>query len=97
MSCLRDGRHRAQAGDRAEGSGHDHGPGAQVSSAVKKANHMQHGMLAIIKNSFAVLNIFTLPLLFKAIVRPLLEYGNVIWAHSIHWFHTDNRTWKRFK
>ena len=36
-------------------------------------------MLAIIKNSFAVLNIFTLPLLFKALVRPLLEYGNSIW------------------
>ena len=37
-------------------------------------------MLVIIKNSFAVLNIFTLPLLFKALVRPLLEYGNVIWG-----------------
>ena len=32
MSCLRDGRHRAQAGDGEEGSGRDHGPGAQVSS-----------------------------------------------------------------
>ena len=37
-------------------------------------------MLVITKNSFAVLNIFTLPLLFKALVRPLLEYGNVIWG-----------------
>ena len=37
-------------------------------------------MLVISKNSFAVLNIFTLPLLFKALVRPLLEYGNVIWG-----------------
>ena len=34
-------------------------------------------MLVIIKNSFAVLNIFTLPLL---LVRPLPEYGNVIWG-----------------
>ena len=37
-------------------------------------------MLVIIKNSFAVLNIFTLPLLFKALVWPQLEYGNVIWG-----------------
>ena len=58
---------------------HDHGPGAhhqtETAAAVKKANCM----LVIIKNSFAVLNIFTLPLLFKALVRPLREYGNVIW------------------
>ena len=40
----------------------------QTAAAVKKANRM----LAIIKNSLAVLNIFTLPLLFKAFVRPLL-------------------------
>ena len=33
MSCLRDGRHIAKAGDGGEGSGRDHGPGAQVSSA----------------------------------------------------------------
>ena len=37
-------------------------------------------MLVIIRNSFAVLNIFTLPLVFIALVRPLLEYGNVIWG-----------------
>ena len=48
----------------------------ETAAAVKKANCM----LVIIKNSFAVLNIFTLPLLFKALVRPLLEYGNVIWG-----------------
>ena len=35
----------------------------QTAAAVKKANRM----LAIIKNSFAVLNISTLPLLFKAL------------------------------
>ena len=80
MSCLRDGRHRAQAGDGAEGSGRDHGQELKfhhhTAAAVKKANRM----LAIIKKSFAVLNSFTLPLLFKALVRPLLEYGNVIWG-----------------
>ena len=48
----------------------------QTAAAVKKANRM----LAIIKNSFAVLNIFTLPLLYNALVRPGLEYGNVIWG-----------------
>ena len=78
MSCLRDGRHITQAGDGGEGSGRDHGPGTQfhhqTAAVVKKTNCM----LAVIKNSFAVLNIFTLPLLFKALVRPLLEYGNVI-------------------
>ena len=31
-ACLRDGRHRAQAGDGGEGSVRDHGPGAHVSS-----------------------------------------------------------------
>ena len=45
-------------------------------AAVKKANCM----LAIMKNSFAVLNVFTLPRLFKALVRPLLEYSTVIWG-----------------
>ena len=37
-------------------------------AAVKKANRM----LAIIKTSFALLNIFTLSLLFKVLVRPFL-------------------------
>ena len=58
----------------------------QTAAAVKKANRM----LAIIKNSFDVLNIFTLRLLFKALVSPLLEYGNV----SINWI---NKHWKRFE
>ena len=48
----------------------------ESAAALKKANCM----LVIIKNSFAVLNILTSPLLFKALVRPLLEYGNVIWG-----------------
>ena len=45
-----------------------------TTTAVKKANHI----LAIIKTSFAVLNIFTLPFLFEALVSPLLEYSNVV-------------------
>ena len=43
----------------------------QIAAAVKKANRM----LAINNNSFAVLIIFTLQLLFKALVMRLLEYG----------------------
>ena len=53
----------------------------QTAAAVKKANRM----LAIIKNSFTVLNIFTLPLLFMALVRSLLDYGNVIWGPQYKW------------
>ena len=48
----------------------------QRAAAVKKANRN----LATIRRSFAVLNISSLPLLFKAVVRPLLEYGNIIWG-----------------
>ena len=64
----------------------------QTAAAVMKANCM----LARIKNSFAVLNIFTLPQLFMALVRPLLEYANVIWGPQYKLDH-DNRHWKRVK
>ena len=37
-------------------------------------------MLGIIKKSFATLDKVTLPLLYKSMVRPHLEYGNVIWG-----------------
>ena len=46
----------------------------QTAAVVKTTNRM----LAIIRISFAVLNIVTLPLLFKALFRSLLEYRNVI-------------------
>ena len=62
----------------------------QTAASIKKANRM----LAIIKNSFAVLNIFTLPLLFKALVRPLLDYVTSSGAHIINWI---NMPWKRVK
>ena len=45
-------------------------------SVVKKSN----SSLAIIKRTFANLNEKTVPILFKSIVRPQLEYGNVIWG-----------------
>ena len=37
-------------------------------------------MLAVIRRSFANIDQFTLPLLFKTMVRPFLEYGNTIWG-----------------
>ena len=47
-----------------------------TAAAVKKANQI----LGIIKRSFALLDEFSLPLLYKSMVRPHLEYGNVIWG-----------------
>ena len=48
----------------------------QASAAVSKASQM----LAVVRRSFANIDHFTLPLLFKTIVRPHLEYGNIIWG-----------------
>ena len=47
-----------------------------ASFAVKKANTI----LGLIKRSFTVFDHKTLPKLFKAMVRPHLEYGNVVWS-----------------
>lgn len=48
----------------------------QTAAAVKKANCS----LGLIKKSFALLDHKTLPLLYKSLVRPHLEYGNVAWG-----------------
>ena len=48
----------------------------QTAAAIKKAN----GVLGAIKKSFALLDETTLPMLYKTLVRPHLEYGNVIWG-----------------
>ena len=48
----------------------------QAAAAVKKAN----SRLGLIKKSFAVLDETTLPLLYNSLVRPHLEYGNLIWG-----------------
>ena len=47
-----------------------------TSAASNKAT----SILALIRKSFALLDTMTLPLLYKAMVRPHLEYGNVIWG-----------------
>ena len=48
----------------------------QNAAAVSKASQM----LAVMKRSFATINEFTLPLLYKTMVRPLLEYCNTVWG-----------------
>ena len=48
----------------------------QTAAAVKKANCS----LGLIKKSFAQLDNNTLPPLYKSLVRPHLEYGNVAWG-----------------
>ena len=48
----------------------------QTAAAVKKAN----AVLGMLKKSFVLFHEVTLPLLYKSLVRPHLEYGNVIWG-----------------
>ena len=47
-----------------------------ASSAIKKANKI----LGLIKRTFANLDANTLPLFYKSMVRPHLEYGNTVWS-----------------
>ena len=47
-----------------------------TSSAIKKANKI----LGLIKHTFKALDETTLSLLYTSIVRPHLEYGNIIWG-----------------
>ena len=48
----------------------------QAAAAASKGNQM----LALIRRSFVCLDTVMLPLLFKSLVRPHLEYGNLIWG-----------------
>ena len=48
----------------------------QAASAVAKATQI----LAVIRRSFVLIDEYTLPLLFKSLVRPHLEYGNLVWG-----------------
>ena len=47
-----------------------------TAAASRKANQI----LEIIKKSYTTRDNFTIPLLYKAMVRPHLEYGNTIWG-----------------
>ena len=48
----------------------------QAAAAVSKASQV----MAVIRRSFQLLDRSTLPILFKTLVRPHLEYGNIIWG-----------------
>ena len=48
----------------------------QTAAAIKRAN----SVLGVIKKSFTLLDVSTLPLLYKSLVRPHLEYANVVWG-----------------
>ena len=48
----------------------------QSAYATKKANQM----LGVIKKTYKARDAFTIPTLYKSLVRPHLEYGNVIWG-----------------
>ena len=48
----------------------------QAAAAVSKASRI----LAVIRRSFSVIDESTLPLLFRTMVRPHLEYANTVWG-----------------
>ena len=48
----------------------------QAATAVSKASQV----MAVIRKSFQLIDKKTLPLLFKTLVRPHLEYGNIVWG-----------------
>ena len=56
----------------------------QTAAAAAKASQM----LAVVKRSFAHIDAYTLPLLYKTLVRPHLEYGNLAWGPFLK---TDQR------
>ena len=59
----------------------------QNAAAVKTAN----SVLGLIKKSFINLDQELLPILYKSLVRPHLEYGNVIWGP----FYKDHKSIER--
>ena len=50
----------------------------QTAAAVKKANQV----LGIIKKTIYTKNKIKLPLLYKSLVRPHLEYANAVWINN---------------
>ena len=68
----------------------------QASSAVAKAARI----LAVIRCSFALIDKVTLPMLCKSLLRPHLEYGNLIWGpfnrtdqRLVDQFSTEQLVW----
>ena len=56
----------------------------QTAAAISKASQM----LAVVGRSFANINEFTLPLLFKTMARPL-EYCSTVWGLLERWTNKD--------
>lgn len=48
----------------------------QAAAAVSKASQV----MAVMRRSFQLFDKLTLPMLFKALIRPHLEYGNIVWG-----------------
>ena len=57
---------------------------SHIARAVNKASRM----LGLVKTTFTCLDEITVPRLFSAMVRPHLEYGNVIWSPR---YQTDSK------
>ena len=57
----------------------------QTAAAVKKANQI----LGLVKRTFASRDVKTVLLLYKAMVRPHLEYGKVIWGPFLVQYQSD--------
>ena len=57
---------------------------SHIANAVNKASRM----LGLVKVTFTCLDEVTVPILFSAMVRPHLEYGNVIWGPR---YQTDRK------
>ena len=62
----------------------------RAASAVKQANKV----LGLITHSFTALDDTTLPLLYTSMIRPHLEYGNIIWRPH---FKEDMKAVERVK
>ena len=60
--------------------------GITIDSQLKFHSHSSHivskanCLLGLIRKSFENISIQTLPILYKSLVRPTLEYGNPIWG-----------------
>ena len=63
----------------------DHHLGVWIDSKLKFSNHVEHAVskanqiLELIRRSFTYLDIPLLKQLYTSMVRPYLEYGNVVW------------------
>ena len=64
---------------------------SHVNSAVSKANQILSIVCPLLYN-LSSHSSDVLPILYQSLVRPLLEYGNLIWVHFTFWI----RDWRTF-